>query len=142
MNRHPAAWFLIESLAVSFAAWLGSVGLVAYYFGMATPVGLLANIPVVPLTAVVTALGASLLIVAFIVPWLAVCFATCLKVALNLMVFCLWVCSLVPGGAGRTGDVPLQGIVVYYLLLGGLYGVIRWFFARVTPVRDMWGAGL
>jgi len=141
-NTRPVVWFFIESLAVSLAAWLGSAGLVAYYFGMATPIGLLANIPVVPLTAIVTALGASLLIVAFVASPLAACFAICLKVALNLMVLCLWLCSLVPGGAGQTRDVTMGGIIIYYLILGGLFGVARWFLKRLSPVRDLWGVGL
>jgi len=44
------ARFLTMSFATSLAAWLGSVPLCAHYFHLFTPVGLLANLIVVPLS--------------------------------------------------------------------------------------------
>lgn len=141
-DARPALWFLVESLAVSLAAWLGAAGLVAYYFGMVTPVGLLANIPVVPLTALVTALGAAVLAAAFTFPPLALCLGACLKVALNLMVLALWLCSLVPGGAGRVGDVPAVCVWAYYALLLLAYLLLRRYARRRTPAPEWWDNGL
>lgn len=43
--------WITSSLAVSLAAWLGSVVLVACYFHLLTPVGLLVNLVVVPLSS-------------------------------------------------------------------------------------------
>src|SRR5207237_1347177 len=41
--------FVTSSLALSLAAWLGSMPLVACYFHLFTPISLLANLVVVPL---------------------------------------------------------------------------------------------
>ncbi|MFN0068418.1 MAG: ComEC/Rec2 family competence protein, partial [Limisphaerales bacterium] len=48
------AWRLVTAnLAVSLAAWLGSLPLTAHYFHLVSPVGLLANLLVVPLSSAV-----------------------------------------------------------------------------------------
>ena len=44
--------FVTTSLATSLAAWLGSLPLVAYYFHLFTPVSLLANVVIVPISGV------------------------------------------------------------------------------------------
>ena len=46
----PLHW-LTTSLATSLAAWLGSMPLIAYYFHLFTPVSLLANLVIVPLSS-------------------------------------------------------------------------------------------
>ncbi len=45
------AWLALEYLLVSFAAWIGSIPLVAYYFHIVTPVSAPANLLAVPLCA-------------------------------------------------------------------------------------------
>jgi competence protein ComEC len=54
---HPAvavpARFIWDTLAVSFAAWIASLPLVAYYFHIVTPVSTPANLIAVPLCALV-----------------------------------------------------------------------------------------
>ncbi len=47
------AWYVLEYLLVSFAAWIGSIPLVAYYFHIVTPVSAPANLVAVPLCALV-----------------------------------------------------------------------------------------
>lgn len=58
----PPVRGLTFSLAVSLAAWLGSLPLIAHYFHLVTPVSLLANLVVVPLAtlALMSCLGALL----------------------------------------------------------------------------------
>ncbi|MBI3415428.1 MAG: ComEC/Rec2 family competence protein [Verrucomicrobia bacterium] len=46
----PVRWVTM-SLATSLAAWLGSMPLIAYYFHLFTPVSLLANLVIVPLSS-------------------------------------------------------------------------------------------
>ena len=45
------------SVGTSVAAWLGSMPLIAYYFYMVTPVSLLANVIIVPLSSACTLFG-------------------------------------------------------------------------------------
>ena len=48
---HPVKW-ASGSMAVSLAAWAGSLPVVAYYFNLTTPVTLLANLVAVPLSSI------------------------------------------------------------------------------------------
>jgi competence protein ComEC len=45
------------SFAVSLSAWLGALPLIAYYFNKVSPLSVIANLVVVPLTGIVVALG-------------------------------------------------------------------------------------
>lgn len=67
--------FLIEGCIVSFSAWLGTVGLIAYYFKIFSPLTILANIFVVPLATLITLCGFSLIIIGLLNPHLATLFA-------------------------------------------------------------------
>jgi len=67
--------FMLEGCLVSFSAWLGTMGFIAYYFKIFSPVTVLANIFIVPLAALITLSGISLIIVGSIFPILAPFFA-------------------------------------------------------------------
>lgn len=69
----PAA-FCGDLLFTSFAAWVGSIPLVAYYFNIVTPVSTPANVLAVPLCALVLISNLASLLVAAIVPPVAVLF--------------------------------------------------------------------
>ncbi|MCD6051652.1 MAG: putative Metallo-beta-lactamase superfamily, partial [Verrucomicrobia bacterium] len=58
----PVRWITMNAVT-SFAAWLGSLPLIAYYFKMITPVSLLANLVLVPLSslALMSSFGSLLL---------------------------------------------------------------------------------
>lgn len=60
-----------NGLAVSFSAWLFTLGFVAYYFRIISPVTLLANLLIVPLTSLIIILGFSLSVSAMIWPALS-----------------------------------------------------------------------
>ncbi len=47
----PAIRFLTSSFVISFAAWMGSLPLIASYFHLFTPISLLANMAIVPLSS-------------------------------------------------------------------------------------------
>ncbi len=65
----PLHW-LIAALATSFAAWLGSLPLIAYYFHLFTPGSLLANLVVVPLSSGALACNLGALACGDWLPWL------------------------------------------------------------------------
>ena len=60
---------ILTSLAVSFAAWLGSWPLCAYYFHIFSPVTLLANLLIVPLSSAALACNLGSLICGAWFPW-------------------------------------------------------------------------
>jgi competence protein ComEC len=67
--------FLVDGFLVSFSAWLGTLGLIAYYFKLFSPVTVLANLFIVPLATLITLCGFSLTAAEFVLPPLALPFA-------------------------------------------------------------------
>jgi competence protein ComEC len=63
--------FFIDGAIVSVSAWLGTAGIIAYYFKIISPITVLANLFIVPLAALITVCGFSLVILGFVWPALA-----------------------------------------------------------------------
>lgn len=109
---------LKQSLMVSASAWLGTLGVVAYYFGIITPVAIVANLVIVPLMSVVVVLSFGMLATSFI-PFLASSFAVCLKVTLSAMAACAYLFSHLPG-AYVEWSMSLPQVLMYYGVLGAV----------------------
>ena len=67
--------FMIEGCLVSLSAWLGTMGFIAYYFKIISPVTVLANMFIVPLASLITLCGFCLIAMEFICPSLVPLFA-------------------------------------------------------------------
>lgn len=67
--------FILNSALVSFSAWLGTLGFIACYFRIFSPVTVLANLFIVPLASLITLCGFSLVFISLICPPLAKFFA-------------------------------------------------------------------
>jgi len=93
-----------QPLLLSLSIFIGVAGLIAYYFGIVTPVTIFANLFVVPLIAAVVTLGLGLLIIGSILPSWAFMFAVCLKVVLNVMVGLIYLFLVAP----RLPELDLQ----------------------------------
>lgn len=93
----PFGKYLIQSFSISLSAYLGVVGLIAYYFHIITPVSVFANLIVIPLITVIVALGMGLLLSGVVFPATTFMFAACLKVVLNLMVASIYLIVQIPG---------------------------------------------
>jgi competence protein ComEC len=76
----------IEACLVSFSAWLGTMGLVAYYFKIFSPVTVLANLFIVPLATLITLCGFSLVIIDLTFPILSPFFAYSSNLAVFLLI--------------------------------------------------------
>lgn len=68
--------FIVDNFLVSLSAWLGTAGLIAYYFRIFSPITVVANILIVPLATLITLCGFSLLAVIYLCPPLALFFAS------------------------------------------------------------------
>lgn len=118
---NPALKFLCESFAVSLAATLGVAGLIAYYFQIVTPVSLVANIFVVPLSTLALILGIGMLACGFIAPL----FAICIQFVLNVMVWVMSFCQQLPLAYIILKDVNAWHVISYYCFVIALYLFIR-----------------
>lgn len=109
--------FVLESFAVSLSATLGVAGLIAYYFEIVTPVSLVSNLIVVPLSTVVTILGIGMLLCAGTVSQ----FATCIQLVLNIMVWFMMMCHKLPGAYHYFQSVNIWHVISYYCFVMALW---------------------
>ncbi len=128
LKRHPQKIlkFVLETFFVSLSATLGVAGLLAYYFEIVTPVSLLANMIVVPLSTLATILGIGLLLCGGVIPF----FATCITFALNLMVWFMALCQKLPLAYHYFKDVNICSVISYYCAVIAL-GL--WLHEKVSP---------
>jgi ComEC/Rec2-related protein len=118
--------YLTTSFAVSLAAWLGSLPLVAAYFNLLTPVSLLANLVVVPLSSGALACSLGSLAIGPFVPIAGELFN---HSAWFFMVWMIraseWAAAL-PGGCFNVGTPgPLFFVIYYGALVGALSGLLQ-----------------
>jgi len=106
-----------DSINISVSVWFGAAGIIAYYFNIITPVTVFANLIVVPMISVVVALGFGLLLAGSIFLPLAVMFAMCLKVALNIMVAIIFLFDKVPYAYFYIKTVNHWYVILYYVVL-------------------------
>ncbi|OQB12622.1 MAG: ComEC family competence protein [Candidatus Omnitrophica bacterium ADurb.Bin205] len=74
-----------KSCLVSFSAWLGTAGLIAYYFKIISPVAILANLFIIPLASLLILSGLSLVIASVFSPVLLVAFVSFNELAVFLL---------------------------------------------------------
>jgi len=123
----PLRW-LTTAFATSLAAWLGSLPLTAYYFHLFSPVTLLANLVVVPLSSAALACNLGSLICGNWLPWATEMFNHSGWFWMLAMTKVSHWATLLPGAFRYVPSPPLAGFVIYYaLLIGVLSG---WLFAR------------
>ena len=93
--------FILEGCLVSLAAWIGTSGLIAYYFRIFSPVTVLANMLVVPLASLITLAGFSLIFAGLFFPWLAPLFARANEALIWGMVLVNNLMLAIPGASLR-----------------------------------------
>jgi len=114
---------LIAGIGVSFSAWLGTLGLVAYYFSIISPIAVIANLFIVPLLFLVIASGLLFISLGTIIP------ALCPVLALNCEFFISLIYRIanflsgLPGAYFDLKQISLIYVLGYYvLLLAVFYG--------------------
>lgn len=123
------------SLATSLAAWLGSLPLVAYYFHLVTPVSLLANVLIVPISGATLMCNLGSLLCG---DWFALAgelFNHSGWFCMHLMLGASEWCANLPGAFFYVRSPAWFGFVAYYLFL--FCTLTGWAFA---PSRRRWVA--
>ncbi len=104
-------------LSVSVAAWLVSAPLIAVYFGRVAPVGLLANVFVVPMAFLIVLSGSLSIVLGLFITMGADLFNHASLALSQFLMAGLRVLALIPGGCVKVGSVPLWAPVLWYGLL-------------------------
>ena len=124
------------SCVTSLAAWLGSIPLVAYYFNLITPVSLLANLIIVPLSGLALAANVASLALGSIWPALAEIFNHSAWFWMKLMIDGSVLAARAPGGCFHLGAPTVLMFATYYgVLIACLAGWLK------RPVWRGWMGG-
>ena len=135
--RTPLRW-VTTSLAVSLAAWLGSLPLTAYYFHLFSPVTLLANLCIVPLSSLALAASLGSLLCGPWLPWATECFNFSGWWWMQCMVKLSDWATLLPGAYWYVRAPSGLDMVIYYLILAGVLS--GWLLAAERRVWVLAGA--
>jgi competence protein ComEC len=117
-----AVCFAIDTAALSLAAWLGSMPLAAVYFHLFTPVGVAANILVVPVTALALMSSMGSLLTGGWLPGVAVLFNHSGWFFMKCIIaLSHWAAQWSPGSWNVSTPAPVT-FVLYYLVLFSVLG--------------------
>lgn len=125
--------FVALSLATSLAAWLGSLPLIAYYFHLFTPVSLLANLVIVPMSSAALMCNLASLLCGDWLPWLTGLFNHAGWFWMRAMIGASQWAERWPGAYFYIRAPGLAGFIIFYALL--LMSLNGWLFA---PSRRRW----
>jgi competence protein ComEC len=96
-SHHALSW-IARASAVSFAAWIGSLPLMLWYYHLVTPISLLANLVVVPIAFFVLAGGLISMLAAPLSSWLSVVFNNANWFLTKIILGAVHLFALIPGG--------------------------------------------
>jgi ComEC/Rec2-related protein len=114
---YAAALFVIDTCAMSVAAWLGSMPLSAYYFHLFSPIGVPANILVVPITALALMSSMGSILTGAWLPGAAILFNHASWFFMNCIIeLSQWAAHWRPGSFNISTPMPVT-FVLYYLAL-------------------------
>jgi len=114
--------YLLRSVAVSFAAWIGIIPIIAYHFNIISPVCILANIPAVFLLFIIIAAGLVFLNACFLMPFFAPIFASVDQFLIDILIKAVKIFSEIPLGFFWTHRWTALEIVSFYAA-GACFGI-------------------
>lgn len=126
---------ILNLLSVSLAAWLGLIPLIAYYFKIITPVAVLANLAIVPLTTLLTAAGFTFLLASIIAPFLVSLFSHALEGLVFVLLMASNLFAHLPFAYFRLKDFLYYEIFIYYGSLFLIFYLLGVFKDRIIAVK-------
>ena len=131
----PAGRAVAVSLATSLAAWLGSLPLIAWYFHLVTPVSLLANVLVVPLSSLALMGNLGSLLCGDWAPAAGVLFNEASWFFMSCMMAISSWCASLPGAFFYVPAPPPAAAVLFYLLV---FGLCKGWFSTAPHRKVAW----
>ncbi len=137
-SRLAVAFTLRETTLVSFFVWLFTSVVIARQFHLVSLVGLLANIPMIPVATVTLCLGYSMLLVGFVSPAVAGWFAVPFEWSLRLMLWIVDVAAELSCGHRYVPTPPMWWLFGAIVFLTTLFWWIRGPLLRHLGWRAFW----
>jgi len=117
-------YYLLTPICVSLAAWLGLLPLIACYFGLISPVVVLANLIVVPLLFMIMGSGILFLSLGLLSKFMAAVFSQSTWFFLFALVNSISFLKNIPLSYFEINEPHIYSIILYYIvLLAGLAGL-------------------
>lgn len=107
-------YYVIMVFSVSLSAWIGTAPLIAYYFGIFTPISLVSNLFLIPLTFIIVCAGICFLAVGLPVTPLAPILADAVSVLVKLLQLLLKFFESIPIGYFEMGRMPRWWVLLFY----------------------------
>jgi competence protein ComEC len=117
LNKISWIRFLTSVFSVSFAAWLGLLPLIAYYFRILSPITILANMIIVPYMTIIVASGFSLALIGILVPSLTPIFAASNELFILILFKINSSLIAIPGAYFKLPSISFVYVLLYYALL-------------------------
>ncbi|HMP76544.1 MAG TPA: ComEC/Rec2 family competence protein [Kiritimatiellia bacterium] len=143
LPEHPPPWrehvaepmrrFVLDLLGVAVVAWLVSTPLIAYYFNILSPIGLAANLVVVPLAFLILFAACLSLLLGFVHPTLSEAYNHAARVFSELLFKTVDGFDVVPGGSFLV-PAPSGWMVIAFLALMPLFFRGRRVLRRASAV--------
>jgi competence protein ComEC len=111
----PLGYRLSVAFALSVSAQVGAAPLTAWYFGMFAPIGIIANVPCIPLAGVAVLIGLSATLVGLVFPYAASALNAANSLVLLGLEKTINFFARIPFGAFTVKRPPLWFMVGYYL---------------------------
>ena len=121
LNKIPWIRFLISVFSVSFAAWLGLLLLIAYYFRIFSPITILANMIIVPYMTIIVASGFSLALIGILIPCLTSIFAASNELFIVILFKVNSSLIAIPGAYFKLPKISFMYVLLYYALLISMF---------------------
>ncbi len=125
LDKIPWLRFLILTFSVSSAAWLGLLPLIAYYFRTFTTITVLANMIIVPYSAIITVSGFSFALVGILIPSLTSPFASSNELFVLILFKINSLLVSIPGAYFKLPKISFIYVLLYYLLLISIFNFSR-----------------
>lgn len=148
--------WLMNTLAVAVTAWAVAAPIVAYHFGIVTPLGALLSVVVLPLVSILLALGYVKLLLTVILPSAALLLGVPLAVVTDALVSFVRAADTIPGSIVHVPFPPIAWAILslcWVALWGvGLFqhrrrlvrrvmlvagaGIVLWLFWPMLPIHS------
>ncbi len=107
----------IQGISVSLGAWIGTVGIVAYYFHIFTPVAVMANLIIIPLLFLIILSAVLFVFTGLLFPAFAPVLALNCEFFVVLMYKLNSLLIAIPGAYIMLPDIALWHVFLYYSIL-------------------------
>jgi len=114
--KNRLIYFMLLSFIISLSVWLGTAILVAYYFGIITPISIVVNVVIVSLVPFIIGSGFIFLLFSFLSKPLANLISVTIEYMIELLLFIVACFSKVPFAFFYTDRVILPIVIGYYAL--------------------------